>query len=207
MQILSHRGFWSKTIEKNSLNAFKNSFESGFGLETDLRDRDGELVVAHDLPTSKDLLFTTFKSLASKYNLFLALNIKSDGLANLVKDNMKDFPSINWMVFDMSIPDMLQHLSVGNPIYTRISEIEKHPACYEECIGIWLDAFFSEWYSTKDIEHHLKMKKKICIVSPELHNRQHLNLWLSLKENNLYKDENLMLCTDFPDKAKLYFNL
>lgn len=41
MLILSHRGLWRHYHEKNSFEAFKKSFSSGFGIETDLRDYRG----------------------------------------------------------------------------------------------------------------------------------------------------------------------
>ncbi|SQK72416.1 Uncharacterised protein [Tatumella ptyseos] len=37
MQILSHRGLWTTAEEKNSLQAFCQSFSAGFGTETDVR--------------------------------------------------------------------------------------------------------------------------------------------------------------------------
>ena len=35
--ILSHRGYWLQTEEKNSRKAFERSFFMGFGTETDIR--------------------------------------------------------------------------------------------------------------------------------------------------------------------------
>ena len=43
MQILSHRGYWKNENEKNSFQAFKNSFSKMHGLETDIRDWGGGL--------------------------------------------------------------------------------------------------------------------------------------------------------------------
>ena len=62
IKILSHRGYWKKVEEKNTIQAFENSFSHGFGLETDIRDLNGKLVVSHDIPIefalSVDELFT-----------------------------------------------------------------------------------------------------------------------------------------------------
>ena len=50
MKILAHRGFWADEEEKNTLSAFGKAFDSGFGIETDIRDRNGELVISHNPP-------------------------------------------------------------------------------------------------------------------------------------------------------------
>lgn len=48
MKILCHRGYWRDKFHKNSAEAFKRSFDSGYGTETDFRDLDGTLVISHD---------------------------------------------------------------------------------------------------------------------------------------------------------------
>lgn len=207
MQILSHRGLWENVEQQNTIEGFKRSFEGGFGIETDIRDRNEKLVIAHDLPNEISLNFSNFLTLASKTQPFLALNIKSDGLAELLKEKMANYSIEKWMVFDMSIPDLIQHLKVGNPVFTRVSEIEVSPSCLNDAQGIWLDAFYEDWYSSNQIETYLKIGKKVCVVSPELHKRDKTYLWKMLKESNLYKEKNMLLCTDFPKIAQNYFQL
>lgn len=60
MIILSHRGYWLKESEKNSIAAFKRSFSMGFGTETDVRDRDGQLVISHDSANRQCVTLDTF---------------------------------------------------------------------------------------------------------------------------------------------------
>ena len=72
MQILAHRGFWglqdsTKQIKPNSLESFKHAFQNGFGIESDLRDFDLQLVVSHDMPTSQAL---RTQSLFAFYKIF-----------------------------------------------------------------------------------------------------------------------------------------
>ena len=55
MIVLSHRGYWKTAVEKNTPTAFKRSFELGFGTETDVRDRNGELVISHDMPNGSEI--------------------------------------------------------------------------------------------------------------------------------------------------------
>ncbi|MDB5448782.1 MAG: hypothetical protein JWQ97_4099, partial [Phenylobacterium sp.] len=55
MRIISHRGYWREPSEKNSRTAFARTLEAGFGTETDVRDLVGQLVVAHDPPSGREM--------------------------------------------------------------------------------------------------------------------------------------------------------
>ncbi|HEF1316515.1 TPA: hypothetical protein R8R34_001765, partial [Campylobacter jejuni] len=55
MKILSHRGYWKNKQEKNSIAAFDRSFLNLYGLETDLRDVGGGIVVSHDMASENCL--------------------------------------------------------------------------------------------------------------------------------------------------------
>lgn len=203
MIIISHRGYWEKESEKNQKASFLKSFELGFGTETDIRDAGGKLVISHDIPNGNEILFEDFCSLPGASAYTLALNIKSDGLAASIKDLTKKFQFENFFVFDMSIPDMLSHIRANNPVFTRMSDIEPEPLLLKESQGIWLDSFFSQWYDEKLVLKYLKSNKKVCIVSSELHGRNYDNLWKLLYP--IRANNNLILCTDVPLKAKEYF--
>ena len=86
MLILSHRGCWKRSEEKNTLAAFKRSFSSGFGVELDVRDYCGKLIISHNIPDSNSVDFSDFLKIYSEYSdkLYLAINIKSDGLQELL---------------------------------------------------------------------------------------------------------------------------
>jgi hypothetical protein len=92
-------------------------------------------------------------------------------------------------------------------IFSRQSEYEKDPYLYKEAKGVWLDEFHTHWIDEKTIEQHVKAKKEICIVSPELHKRNYKDEWEHYKHIT-YKFglENIMLCTDHPLEAKTFFN-
>jgi hypothetical protein len=205
MKIISHRGFWVDLNDKNSLFAFNESFKLGFGIETDIRDFDGKLVVSHDIPNEKNINFSSLIDLIKNENHLIALNIKSDGLSNLIHEAMFEYNINNWFVFDMSIPDLRSHLDVGNPVFIRISDVEKDEIWIDEVKGIWLDSFSKNWFDNDIILKYLNSGKKVCVVSPELHKREHMQLWSQLIDISKY--DNLILCTDFPDKAKTFFNL
>lgn len=207
MKIIAHRGWWLNSSEKNSHKAFINALSNGFGIETDIRDLAGKLVIAHDCPSGNEMLFQDFLALCTNYPNASphALNIKSDGLSSLVAKEVRESEIKDFFVFDMSIPDALNYLNANLPAYTRVSEYENPPSYLEYATGIWLDAFHSEWYDMSLIKHYLE-NKAVAIVSPELHHRPHLSLWKEIKVAQLYNYQHLAICTDFPAEAKEFFN-
>lgn len=209
MRILSHRGFWTHPEEKNTVEAFRRSFDLGFGVETDIRDFDGELVISHDPANGACLrlneFFQIYLSFASRP--MLALNIKADGLQPLLDQCISRHQIESYFVFDMSIPDSLAYLRAGFSVYTRQSEYETEPAYYSQAAGVWLDQFHGSWFDDSVIEKHVAAGKPVCLVSPELHKRPHEAAWRNYRalERRIGKDC-LMLCTDFPEQAHEFFN-
>ena len=208
MKLIAHRGYWLNPNEKNSITAFNRALVHGFGIETDLRDLNGKLVVSHDIPNANAVSIEDFIQvlMREKIQSPIALNIKSDGLYDLVKTFLDASAIENAFVFDMSVPDMLGYFRSGITTYTRLSEYEKHAAFLNKCEGVWLDAFEEEWFDKVLIKSLLDDCKKISFVSPELHGRDHKKLWEFLIKNDFHQSQNIFLCTDFPLEAKEYFN-
>lgn len=207
MVILSHRGYWREVGEKNVNEAFRRSFSLGFGTETDIRDLDGRLVISHDPPSLNAMGLDFFLQIHSdlRADLPLALNIKADGLQMLLKKSIERFRVRDYFVFDMSVPDLIGYCAAGIPFFTRVSEYEREPVLLAEAAGVWLDAFAADWYTDTTVRSFLAAAKRVCIVSPELHRRPHLTLWSRLKELDRDSSGRLMLCTDFPEEARSFF--
>ena len=212
MKIISHRGYWNDKFSKNSKESFEHSFIKGYGTETDLRDHDGEIVISHDMP-DRNTELVTFESFLqiykSNYNFYsqlpLALNVKADGLQEKAMNLIIKYEVENYFFFDMSIPDHIMYEKINAKTYSRQSEYESSPTMYEISKGIWLDAFLGLWYDAKVIQDHLLQSKKVALVSFELHKRDNIEQWMFLKENNFHLNPNIILCTDFPEKAKIFF--
>jgi glycerophosphoryl diester phosphodiesterase len=207
--ILSHRGYWHTTDEKNTPTAFKRSFAMGFGTETDIRDYKGKLVISHDMADEKSLSLDSFFEIYTSYkkSLPLALNIKSDGLHSEVKRLLLTYDIKNYFVFDMAVPDGLLYVKQQITTFTRQSEFEVTPAFYELANGVWLDEFKSHWITGDVIQKHIKQEKSICIVSPELHKRPYLTEWQHYKQISMSIGQNLlMICTDYPEQAQEFFH-
>lgn len=207
IKILAHRGLWSEIKEQNTIIAFKNALEKGFGIETDLRDYNGKVVVSHDIPNSDCITAERFFELSAKYpDCELALNVKSDGL----QDQVSKHRILNsHFFFDMSVPDSLGYVRKKLEIYTRYSDIEPTPSFYSESTGIWLDQFYSKDLELTELERFLLDGKRVALVSPELHKFEKTMYWEQLKEFiylNQDLSNNLSLCTDFPEEAEDFFN-
>jgi glycerophosphoryl diester phosphodiesterase len=199
MRIICHRGYWKSSAEKNTVEAFQRGFALGLGTETDIRDCDGELVISHDPARSGSLTFKQFLEMTPR-SAFLALNVKSDGIANAATKDLEEFGHQNYVFFDMSVPDMQQYLRNGMPTAMRLSEYEP----WVESLGlrvktVWLDAFEGAWYSKFDIEGLLQKGFEVLIVSDELHGRDPHGQWAIL--DTLAKSDKLTLCTDLPEEA------
>jgi len=116
MIVMSHRGYWKVPDEKNTKIAFQRSFDLDFGTETDIRDCKGDLLISHDMPQGHEMKLEQFIDILNGKNIPLAINIKSDGLAKMLGSVMQSRQVQNWFVFDMSVPDMRNHLNAGNPV-------------------------------------------------------------------------------------------
>lgn len=207
MEIISHRGYWLEPNEKNSLSAFQRSFELGFGTETDVRDRQGELVISHDPPIGGEMLFTDFLKIASDTMPLLALNIKSDGLGAYVKKELEKVRYTNYFAFDMSGPEYVAYRRQGHVTFARVSEYETPNLSVGMPHGVWLDAFVDDSWRLDWIISQGSSLPKIAVVSPELHGRNHINFWSGLRELRIHESDRMILCTDLPEEANLFFGV
>ncbi len=208
MEILAHRGLWHNIEERNSFTALKKAVKEGFGIETDIRDYCGRLVISHDIANETCLSVGDLISfyIDGSFESTLALNIKADGLQGLIENMVVEKGISNYFLFDMSVPEMVVNKERNLKFFTRHSDIEEMPVMYEYSDGVWLDSFYKEnWISAETIEKHLNNHKRVCMISPEIHGFSNLWLWEELKEKELFREENLLLCTDKPIEAREYF--
>jgi len=209
MEILAHRGLWYETREKNSEKALVLAVKNGFGIETDVRDLHRTIEVSHDPPMQKLLTLNSIIDSLIKignhsYLSTIALNIKSDGIEKLLKQVIDNYSFKKYFCFDMSTPQLMAYQSLGLKTFTRHSDVEPIPVFYDRASGVWLDELISTWLeNTSVIESHFKKNKQVCVVSPELHGRTYEKVWDIL--HPIRYDEKLMLCTDYPDKAREFF--
>ena len=203
MKIISHRGLWKIKSQQNSLTAFSKSFSHGFGIEFDVRDFNNEILISHDIPSGNVLKLSDLIKHDKIENNILAVNIKSDGILEKVQGILNKI-DCEWYFFDMSIPETIICQKKSFPFFIRVSEYERVNDLVDKADGIWLDSFISTWYDGSDIKYFLDLNKKLCIVSSELHGRDHKILWNLIRKFKSH--ENISICTDFPTEANKFFN-
>lgn len=210
MKMIAHRGYWKTAEEKNSIGALYRALDAGYGFETDLRDYCGRLVISHNIAdescTSAEKIFEYYHN--RECAVQLALNVKADGIQDLLEKLLEKYSITNYFLFDMSVPEQVVNKNRGITFYTRHSDIEESCVLYEHAAGVWLDSFYDDEWLTEDVIHrHIDAGKPVCIVSPELHQKPQGRVWKMLKDCCLHKSELVSLCTDIPDNAKEYFGL
>jgi hypothetical protein len=209
MKFIAHRGFWYKPEEKNTFEAFERAIINGFGIETDFRDCNGQLIISHDVPIHLNSTAFDFIKLIKKSppNLLHAINIKSDGIHSMIKNCFSIIEHDQYFVFDMSIPDALSYINSKLPFFVRCSEYEEvNSYLLDNSKGVWLDSFNSDWFDQNLINSFFILNKIVCIVSPELHKRPYLHMWKFLKDYDFHKYNDIFLCTDYPQQAKEFFS-
>jgi len=215
MIILAHRGLWSRPEERNTLTALETALAEGFGVETDLRDFDGRVVISHDPPGPRALPFADFLDAYRRWPAagIMALNIKADGLQGALAGALQSrgIGPDHYFVFDMAVPDALGYLRLGMPCFTRQSEVEPVPAFIDQAAGVWLDCFHQDWIDATEVLKHCGAGRRVVLVSPELHGRPWQGAWGQWREayRSLLRngqDRPMMLCTDHPREAKAYFD-
>lgn len=212
MNILSHRGLWHSPKEKNTFNSLIEALNQGFGIETDLRDFEGEIQISHDPILEPQVKLTTLLQAyrASNSRGALALNIKADGLLTKLQKFLQEYAVEEYFIFDMSIPQLFEAKQIGLSFFTRFSDIEPFPLIeYESCSGVWFDSFYGRYDNNffQKIQEVLENNKKVALVSPELHGRPYKKFWDELRTRQIDKLSNVFLCTDLSLNAKDYFSL
>ena len=201
MEIIAHRGFWKEAGEKNTMLALNRAAANGIGTETDFRDYMEKLAVSHNVADAGSPMAEDFFALYKGTKCTLAINVKADGIQGLLKELLSKYDIQNYFCFDMSIPDTLGYIESGLKFFVRQSEYETINSLYDKVDGFIDD----DWITPDLIKEHRSKGKRVCIVSSDLHSRDYQKLWAGLKINEILEDDEIILCTDYPDKAKEYF--
>jgi hypothetical protein len=197
--------------ENNSEVAINRALEHGFGLETDVRDLNGNLVISHDPPVESsdlpDLRWLLERIGACGSRGRIALNVKADGLAGSISELIQ-VSGINVeqiYVFDMSVPDSISYLKTQIPVYSRLSEYEHKPPFLDNALGVWVDNFTGDFPQIQYAKELMSKGIRAAIVSPELHRRDHQALWQAILDSGIHHNPLFELCTDYPAEAARQF--
>ena len=159
-------------IIKHRVNTIEelNETPTMYGVEIDLRLSMGQLVLAHD-PFKNGENFELW--LEHFQHGTLILNVKEDGLEELVAQKLKDKGISDYFFLDQPFPTIRKSVYADLPVAMRLSEYENPMNLDELRIDwIWLDSFSGDWSYLENHSKWLRNKKmKICVVSPELQGR------------------------------------
>ena len=207
MNIIAHRGQWDKPEHKNTMPAFEKAIKNGYGIETDVREYNGKLVLSHDIADSSSVscskLFEYYTK--NESNAYLALNVKEDGIQRIIQGLLCEYAIKNYFFFDMSVPEMVVYREMGIPFFTRRSDIEHELVLYSDAAGVWVDAFYDDWDMISAIAKHLEDRKMVSLISPEIHKKNEKKIWEELRSSGIADRTGFFLCTDYPQKAEEFF--
>ena len=203
MKLIAHRALWNGLRKPNSLSALEAALAAGFGVETDLRSYADEIYIAHDpiLDPQGVPHFDDFLAIAAKYpDAPLFLNIKEDGLCQILCKKKMEIAGVRGVFFDMSVPQLVQFSRAFTPAFlsTRISDVEPVPAALDSVEWIWVDCFEKDWDVQNLKSLMSRFPKKLAFVSPELHGRDPKNFWKMLRDLESTTKSEIALCTDHP---------
>jgi hypothetical protein len=162
MILVSHR--------VNTLKELKKT-DSKYGVEIDIRDNGSKLILVHDPFKNGVPLIQYLK----KYNHSLLIaNIKSERIEDKVISIFKKFKIRNYFFLDSSFPKIVElSRKKFKKIAVRASYYEGYEAAKKlknKVDWIWLDTFLGI-PSISNFRLLKKLNYKICLVSPELHNK------------------------------------
>jgi len=210
IKIFAHRGCWDQQVEPNSKEAITIALKKGFSVETDIRDYGGgEIGISHEpINNSQDKILSLTEYLeifnrVAHQEAVSALNIKADGLDNSLIKLRHLLENEKFFFFDGSFPCMKKLIDSNFRCLDRISEFET-PSNYL-FNGLWVDAFQGDWIINNE-PSKFQRYPTVIFVSPELHGRPHMKLWIWLKSYAREQRQEIGICTDMPDQAREFFN-
>jgi hypothetical protein len=149
-------------------------FGAANGIEFDIRDTGGEIVVQHD-PFLGGQLFTDFLKFCPS-NKFYIVNVKSEGIERRAITDLEAHGITQFFLLDCSIPMMIRlgkegerRLAVRFSEYESLATVE---AMAPFVSWVWVDVF-TQLPLTNFVEKFIRQRGlKLCLVSPELQGQQ-----------------------------------
>lgn len=188
MIIISHRVNTIAKLEQTS---------SEYGVEVDLRDHGGRIIVQHDALKDGE----PFEEYIKHYrHRFIILNVKCEGIEQEVLSLIRGRDIEDFFLLDLSFPAIVKLIRRGERrIALRFSEHEPIDGCLAlagKVDWLWVDCF-SDYPA--QIPHRERVLKafKTCLVSPELQGRDPLRADRMREVVELYRAS--AVCTKFPE--------
>lgn len=143
-----------------------------FGVEIDLRDSAGDLILQHD-PFIEGEKFSDY--ITHYQHGTMILNVKSERIEHKVLELLEKYDITDYFFLDSSIPMINLLSSMGEKKsavrFSEIESIETVMLMADKVEWVWVDCFSK---LPIDKESYLRLRKaglKLCLVSPELQGR------------------------------------
>ena len=177
MDIIIHR--------VNTINELKK-IPTEYGVEIDVRDYQGNLILQHD-PFKDGELFESYLKLYN--NRILIINIKSERIEYAVLELLKKYHIKNYFFLDSSFPMIFSLLTQSERNiairYSEYESIETVVNMKNMVSWVWVDCFTCLPLNNEIYKRLKETKLKLCLVSPDLLNRaEDINKYKEYLERN-----------------------
>lgn len=155
-----------------------SNVETKYGVEIDLRSHNGEIIVSHDPFTANPIFFD--KWLKYYNHNILILNVKEEGIEKKVLAIVKQHKVENFFFLDQTFPLIVKTLKSGETRtsirisdYESLSTLERfeHLSPFKPN-WVWIDSLTGNWEHLSYLADIKKMGYRVCLASPELHQRK-----------------------------------
>jgi hypothetical protein len=185
---------------KHRVNTIENLKKTPirFGVEIDLRSENGNIYLHHD-PFKKGVQFK--KWLNHYKHKIIVLNVKEEGLEKKILGLLENKKIKNFFFHDQTFSSLLKNMN-KNKVSVRFSEYEElkeKKFLFKKIKWLWLDNFNKIVINKKFYNYLHKNNVKICLVSPELVNKNRKNeIELTYKKLSKKKILPKAVCTKYP---------
>jgi len=182
----------------NTISALER-IEPSYGVEIDLRTKDGNLILSHD-PFVEGELFSNWLKYWRGQSLIL--NVKEDALENSILEYLLQHGITDYFFLDQSYPSIRRTINMGvSQVATRVSDFEDVETSLKSGSDwVWLDSFSGNWDYLKEAVPAINQNgQKTCLVSPELQRMDSAEELASLQEMIEKSNFNIdSVCTKIP---------
>ena len=188
MIVIAHRVNTIEQLEQTPI---------GYGVEVDLRDYDGQIVVQHD-PWKNGEAFQRY--MEHFRHRFIVLNVKCEGIEEEVLRIVKTRKVEDFFFLDLSFPALVKLVRRGERrIAVRFSEHEPIEGCLAvagKVDWIWVDCF-TDFPPVLSQRERVLSEFRTCLVAPELQGRPPLEAAAARVIMDRYRAS--AVCTKVPD--------
>jgi glycerophosphoryl diester phosphodiesterase len=155
LEIFGHRAMFNGI--ENSIESIPYYKKLGIGIELDLRFKNNEIYVSHDLTNEGDSFEEICKT-CEKIDLKMALHIKDNESINLAIKFLKKYSLKNYFLFDtenFEYDESIDNVKIAQYVSKKEKNIKRKI--------LWSDESQEQWY-TKGIIKDLQQKNKLVYV-------------------------------------------